>query len=122
MKAIFPLCIAAVLTAGLSGCVVHVGENGDGDSDYRKTVKVQQFNQDFISKLQLGTEQATVRNQLGTPDFSEAFNKQGQAYDVLFYRTHRVHGDGMTTKDECTALIFRQGELVGWGEKAYQNL
>lgn len=122
MKTVLHLCAATVLAVGLTGCVLNVGDHGNRDDEYQKTFKAQQFNQDFISKLQLGVEQTTVRNQLGTPDFSEAFNKHGQAYDVLFYRTHRTHSDGMTSKDECTALIFRQGQLVGWGEKAYQNL
>jgi len=28
-------------------------------------------------------------------------------------------GDGITTKDECTPLVFRNGNLVGWGDSAY---
>jgi hypothetical protein len=41
---------------------------------------------------------------------------------VLFYRTHRRDGDGVTTKDECTPLVFKNGLLIGWGDAAYQAL
>jgi hypothetical protein len=35
---------------------------------------------------------------------------------VLYYRTRRVDDDGITTKNECTPLVFINNELVGWGE------
>ena len=43
-------------------------------------------------------------------------------YEVLFFRTHRTHSDGETTKDECTPLVFRDGVLIGFGDKAYRQL
>ncbi len=122
MNILVKVCVAGILAFGLSACVVNVGDDSDYDGDYEKTRKAEKYNQSVISQLQLGAEQSALRSQLGVPDFSESFNKQGVAYDVLFYRTHRTHGDGMTTKDECTPMIFRQGKLVGWGDKAYQNL
>jgi len=52
-------------------------------------------------------------------DFNELFEKQDGTYRVLYYRTQKTMGDGITTKDECTPLVFRNGELVGWGDSAY---
>ncbi len=105
----------------LSGCVIAINDD-DHDSSSSKTMQIQQQNQSYISQLQLGASQQSVRSHLGVPDFSESLQKNGQTVEVLFYRTHHTHGDGITTKDECTALIFSAGVLTGWGEKAYQQL
>jgi hypothetical protein len=113
--------LSAVI-ASLSGCVVAVGNDRSDEDNWDKTKKTQVHNQTYINQLQTGATLASVRNSLGNPDFSENFQKNGETTEVLFYRTHRAHGDGMTTKDECTALIFKQGLLVGWGDKAYQQL
>ncbi len=122
MHAFIKLVSATVLVSALSGCVVAVGNGHDDYEDGKNWKKTQKFNQSYVSQLQTGADISTVRNNLGTPDFSESFNKQGETVDVLFYRTHHSRSDGMTTKDECTALIFKKGLLVGWGDKAYQNL
>lgn len=116
------LFAVTAIMAGLSGCVVAVGNDHSDDENWDKTKKTQVHNQNFINQLQTGATLASVRNSLGNPDFSEHFQKGGDTIEVIFYRTHRTHGDGMTTKDECTALIFKQGLLVGWGDKAYQQL
>lgn len=122
MNKLVKIGLVGALVMGLSACVVNVGDDHKYDGEQAKVRQAEKFNQSVISQLQLGTEQSVLRNQLGVPDFSESFSKQGVAYDILYYRTHRTHGDGMTTKDECTPLIFRQGKLAGWGDKAYQNL
>jgi hypothetical protein len=121
MYTLAKLFAASAVIVGLSGCVVAVG-NDSSDENWNKTKKTQVTNQNFINQLQTGATLASVRNSLGNPDFSENFQKNGETLEVLFYRTHRAHGDGMTTKDECTALIFKQGLLAGWGDKAYQQL
>jgi len=121
MHTLVKLFAATAVMVGLSGCVVAVG-NDRSDDNWDNTKKTQLHNQNFINQLQTGVTLASVRNSLGNPDFSENFQKNGETTEVLFYRTHRTHGDGMTTKDECTALIFKQGLLVGWGDKAYQQL
>lgn len=122
MHAFIKLVSATVLVSALSGCVVAVGNGHDDHQDGKNWKKTQNFNQSYVSQLQTGADIGTVRNNLGVPDFSESFTKQGETVEVLFYRTHHSHSDGMTTKDECTALIFKKGLLVGWGDKAYQNL
>jgi len=113
--------VAAALAVTLSGCVVAVGGNHefDDDSNWKKT---QQANQQQINKLVLDMSADDVRTLLGTPDFTEAFNKEGDTVQVLFYRTHHHKSDGKTTKQECTPLIFKQHRLTGWGDKAYQYL
>ena len=114
--------IAAGLFLGLtvSGCVVHVDDRRDGeDSAWAQREK---DNRAAIEDLELGTAASDVRARLGSADFSEAFSSAGHDYRVLFYRTHRVDSDGETSRDETTPLVFRDGELVGWGDKAYRNL
>jgi outer membrane protein assembly factor BamE (lipoprotein component of BamABCDE complex) len=105
----------------LSGCVIAINDD-DSSSSNNKTIQAQRHNQSYISSLQSGASQQSIRSNLGVPDFSESFNKNGETIEVLFYRTHHTHGDGMTTKDECTALIFKAGVLTAWGDKAYQQL
>ena len=113
--------VAAALAVTLSGCVIAVGGKHelDDDSSWQKT---QQYNQEQINRLALNSSAEDVRTLLGTPDFTESFNKDGETVQVLFYRTHHIKSDGKTTKDECTPLIFKQNKLSGWGDKAYQYL
>ena len=41
---------------------------------------------------------------------------------MLFYRTHRLHKDDLTTKDECTYLHFVDDILIETGDGAdYQR-
>ncbi|MBU1310591.1 DUF3192 domain-containing protein [Rheinheimera muenzenbergensis] len=113
--------VAAALAVTLSGCVVAVGGNHefDDDSNWKKT---QSQNQQQINKLTLDMTAEEIRTLLGTPDFTESFVKESDTVQVLFYRTHHHKSDGKTTKEECTPLIFKQGRLTGWGDKAYQYL
>ena len=115
------LFMASVLVVGLSGCVIAVGDNHDSDED-AGWKKAQQYNRDQVNKLALDMSADDVRTLLGTPDFTESYTKDGAVVQVLFYRTHHVKSDGVTTKEECTPLVFKQNKLSGWGEKAYQNL
>lgn len=119
--AVQKLLIISAATLALSGCVVAIGDKTEtaSESTWRKT---QQFNLQSINQLSLGVSSEDVRQQLGAPDFSELFQKDGQQVQVLFYRTHHRNSDGKTTKDECTPLIFKDNQLTAWGDKAYQYL
>ena len=122
MKTAFKLIGAISLASVLSGCVIAVGDHDDeynGNEDWKK---IQQFNQSYINQLALGVDSASVRKSLGAPAFVELFKKNAEEVEVLFYRTQHEHSDGETSKDECTPLVFKQGTLVGLGDKAYQNL
>ncbi|MBD3646121.1 MAG: DUF3192 domain-containing protein, partial [Pseudomonadales bacterium] len=71
-----------------------------------------------INELEMGRNIASVRTELGEPDFMDAFQRDGSTFEVLYYRTRRVHSDGRTTRDETTPLVFANGVLVGWGPSA----
>ena len=79
------------------------------------------YNAKQIGQLEFSMSKDDVIRMLGSPDISEAKETQSGAHQVLFYRTHHVTSDGITTKDECTPLLFRNNELVGWGNDAYQD-
>ena len=124
MKAKFiPLLLAGVVTASLSGCVINVGEDGyDSDWQGSNWKSEESRNRQLISNLSPGMGIDTIKSKMGVADFFEAYNKDDGLVEVLYYRTQRMHGDGKTTKDECTALVFKHGQLVGWGEQALLQL
>jgi hypothetical protein len=110
------LGLVALLTVGLQGCVIAVGGDGySSSSDYRDS---EQRNRQYIASLAAGTARATVEAELGTPNFADLVTVDGVRYRVIYYRTHRVHADGNTTRDECTPVVFADGLLIGSGELA----
>lgn len=120
-KSLMALLVVAPLTLGLTGCVVAIGDRHDEDgimSDHDREYE----NRKKISQLLVNTSYAMVQNQFGVPDFTETYNKNGETIQVLYYRTQRVHKDGLTTKDECTPLVFKQLKLVSWGDNALGQL
>lgn len=78
------------------------------------------FNARFIGRLQpdASMRQELLISRLGSPDITEAFRNEQQIYQLLYYRTHRKAADGITTADECTALLFVDRQLVAVGEAA----
>lgn len=117
------LLSALVASTLLTGCVVAVSD-GEVDSQWATSStsswqKSHKQNRDKIANLQLSQSYQVVLNTMGTPNFSEFVTKDNINYQVLFYATHSIHSDGKMTKDECTPLVFKNGELVGWGEAAY---
>lgn len=113
------LTVALVGTLLLSGCVIAI----DDDDDYVSSsggswAQLEEENREKISQLGIGSSINSVRSTMGTPDFDELLVKDDQEYRILFYRTQRVKGDGATTKDECTPIIFVNGELKGFGHTA----
>ena len=119
--------LIAATSLGLSGCVISVGDHeSDKSSDYWQVQ--QEKNRDQLAKLTMGMTSDQVILLMGTADFSEAYSTQAQnntkpqQVKVLFYRTQWAKGDGKTTKDECTPVIFRDDLLVGWGDTAYKKI
>lgn len=103
----------------LSGCVISV----DGDGDYGNSSSWHdnaKQNRKHLSRLQPGTSYEQVLNTMGVADFNEFYKTDGDQFQVLYYRTQRVEGDGITKKDECTPLVFKNGVLAGWGDNAYK--
>tara|TARA_Y100000034_G_scaffold133296_1_gene198379 strand:+ start:417 stop:860 length:444 start_codon:yes stop_codon:yes gene_type:complete len=80
------------------------------------------FNRQYIAKLKLDEftfEQAL--ESLGSPDITEAKKVDGTNYQVMFYRTQHVKSDGITTQEECTPLLFTDGQLTAIGNIAYEQ-
>lgn len=118
MKTIARLSAVSLLALAGTGCVFIDGEHVSRD-DWQVT---QRDNREAISQLVIGSSRSDVVAKLGTPSESEAFTDDGDEVRVLFYRTHRKHSDGETTRDETTPLVFRNDRLIGWGDKVYREL
>ncbi|MBQ4876287.1 DUF3192 domain-containing protein [Pseudoalteromonas luteoviolacea] len=110
---------ALLSTTLLSGCIVAVS---DGEvSHHSAWNSTHKENRAKISKLELGSSYQAVTSKFGTPDFNEAVSKDGHTYQVLFFATNRKHSDGQITKDECTPLVFKDDQLIGFGQAAVDN-
>lgn len=70
----------------------------------------------MLNELDLGRALASIDAELGVPDFTDSFMRNGEAIRVLYDRTHHSDSDGKTTRDESTPLVFIDDQLVGWGE------
>lgn len=117
-KSIIALLIAAPLTLSLTGCVIAVGGGDEGHSMSTSFGDREYENRKKINKIQLNTSYSDVKQKLGLGDFNEKYQRDGKEIQVLFYRTHRVHKDDLTTKDECTYLHFVDGVLLETGNGA----
>ncbi|GGW51538.1 DUF3192 domain-containing protein [Alishewanella tabrizica] len=82
------------------------------------------FNAKIIHRLQASDstphriKQEALIARLGSPDITEAYQHNNQVYQLLYYRTHRKAADGITTADECTALLFIDRQLSAIGDSA----
>ncbi|MCF2948413.1 DUF3192 domain-containing protein [Paraglaciecola aquimarina] len=107
------------VSLGLSGCVISVG--GDSEHGYKSGWKDKEnHNRKLIAKLTPELSYDEVMGRFGLADFNEFYKIDTDTYQVLYYRTQRIEGDGLTTKDECTPLVFKNGILHGWGDKAFR--
>ncbi len=82
------------------------------------------YNRKFIADFRQkssNTSQQQVIQQLGGPDITEGFAKGNDYYQLMYYRTQRTISDGITTKTECTALLFINSQLVATGPDAEQQ-
>jgi hypothetical protein len=81
------------------------------------------FNKRYITKLSV-KEPTTLNNvldYLGSPDLTFAKRTGDDVWQIVFYRTQHIKSDGITTIDECTGLLFNNGELVLWGPSAHDT-
>ncbi|MBI1673405.1 DUF3192 domain-containing protein [Shewanella sp. NKUCC05_KAH] len=81
----------------------------------------QSYNSQKMNELALGQNIVSVKQLLGKADFSEAKAVKETKLQVLFYRTHHEKSDGVTTKEECTPLIFKNDQLIAWGQDTYKQ-
>lgn len=113
-KSLLALFIVAPLSFGLTGCVIAVG--GDDDEHTFKNKHNNEFeNRKNISSITLNSKIHDVSTLLGIADFTELYQVKEKEIKVLFYRTQRLHKDGVITKDECTYLQFENGILTEIG-------
>ncbi len=113
--------LAAVILSStmLSGCVVAIG-NDAFQEDEQWEIE-QERNDRYISRAQIGTSISAVQADLGDAEFKDSFQRNGETFEVLYYRTHHRKSDGRTTRDETTPLVFIDGALVGYGPTAVEN-
>ncbi|WP_462159967.1 DUF3192 domain-containing protein [Pseudoalteromonas sp. GB56] len=78
------------------------------------------YNKRFIAKLDTSTPMhiEEVLETLGTPDLTFVKRRGDDIYQIVFYRTQHIKADGITTKDECTGLLFKNKKLLVWGQQA----
>ena len=119
---VLPL-IALPIILSLTGCVFAVGGDGDNSHHFNKHFEDKEFNnRKKIAELTTKMNFLDVQHKLGIADFNEVYEKNNKKIQVLFYRTHVMKKDGITAKNECTPLVFINGELNSWGEQAYKDL
>ncbi|MET1255194.1 DUF3192 domain-containing protein [Aliikangiella maris] len=121
MKYFAHLLASLFLISSLSGCII-VGERYDDDGHHSSWEERQRENRQIISQLPMQSSRKSVLDQLGAPEFSEAYTKGNDEYRILYYRTQRKHDDGDTTIDETTPLVFKNDQLLGWGEQILKSV
>lgn len=85
------------------------------------------FNHKYISQISRGSilHQHDLINKLGGPDITEAEKIGDDVYQLMYYRTKRAISDGITTTQECTALLFKNQQLIALDTEAvtlYQKI
>jgi len=117
------LLAAALLSSlTLSGCIVVKESSYDRDNEKYEGQQSEQRNRAAIASLPPALSVSETLSRLGTPDFNDSWKTEQHSYQVLYYRTHRTHADGMTTRDECTAIVFIDKTLSGTGEMALDRI
>lgn len=121
-KILFRILIACALYGVFAGYVLYFYEDNPENMSWGER---QAYNKQVINKLELNDNRIdTILKKLGSPDITEATKLNNDNYQVMFYRTQHVKSDGLTSKDECTALLFKNSELIAIGETAidrFQN-
>lgn len=95
----------------------------EDDPDQMDWEDRQAFNKIYINKLSINDQilKSQVIDSLGSPDLTEARQIEDGTVQVMFYRTQHQKSDGITTKDECTPMLFKNGQLIAWGSGAYEK-
>lgn len=120
MKSRVPVIIGSIFIAYIAFVAV-IMVSYDPSPDEMDWKDRQAYNKAKITELTIGQAIDEVKTMFGKADFSEAKISNKQNLQVLFYRTRHKDSDGETTKEECTPLLFKQGQLVAWGEDTYQQ-
>lgn len=119
------ILIVSLLTCAVAmgGCVIKIDDDGyRSSSSHMDWQDIENKNREHIASLNLDSPSGAIKSALGAPDFNEVFSSDLGKIQVLYYRTQRTKDDGITTKDECTPLVFVDDALQGWGESALQRV
>ncbi|WP_242698574.1 DUF3192 domain-containing protein [Alteromonas sp. 5E99-2] len=76
------------------------------------------YNKVQVAKLTIGATRDEVLALMGSPDITEAKETSDTVVQIMFFRTQHVKADGLTTKEECTPVLFEDNRLVALGESA----
>lgn len=113
------LLLSATLTMStlLTGCVIAI------DGDDHQALNNTQADKPLENRKKLATlipnsNLNEIQELMGIADFYEAYKNKNDAVQILYYQTHHVIKDHIIDKNECTPLIFKNGRLESWGEKA----
>ncbi|MCV2883265.1 DUF3192 domain-containing protein [Aestuariibacter sp. AA17] len=112
------IAFGVILYGLFAAAVVSFYPDKPEDMDWKDR---EQFNKVQIAKLELGASRKEILALLGSPDISEAKKVGSDQLQVMFYRTQHKKSDGITTRNECTPLLFENDTLVAWGNGAYEN-
>lgn len=110
-KSLLALVVVAPLSMALTGCIIAVGGE-DGHSISSNFEDREYENRKKIARIQLNSVFSDVSREMGVADFNETYLDDGKTINIVYYRTHRLHKDGLTTKDECTKLVFTNNVLT----------
>lgn len=77
--------------------------------------KIAEKNINNAKQLRIGMTKAEVLALMGEPLKDEEFNKP----DIWYYYFDCNWLDGLITEEECFPLLFRDGKLIGWGNRFY---
>ena len=123
-KKIQVISLASLLMVSLSGCVIAIGDDdyNNNDNQHSNWESREKNNRAHIQSMEIGASYLAITNKMGIADFNEVISGNANNYQVLYYRTQRQDSDGVTTKDECTPLVFSNGELIGLGMSFVQSL
>ncbi len=80
------------------------------------------YNRQYVTKVKLDQLNIDkIITDLGSPDITEAKKVDDTHYQLMYYRTQHMKSDGITTEDECTALLFKNDLLNAIGESAIEQ-
>jgi hypothetical protein len=115
-KVIFRIFIALALYGVFALLVVMFYDDSPEKMDWDDR---EAFNKQYISKLSLDdVSSQKILTELGGPDITEAKKMLNDTFQIMYYRTQHVKSDGITTIEECTALLFKNGNLIAIGGPA----
>lgn len=118
-KVISRIIIALAIYGIFAALVINFYDDNPSNMQWEER---EDYNRHFISKVQLNKFNfEDALEELGSPDITEAKRVNNDNYQVMFYRTHHVKSDGITTQEECTALLFKNNILMSTGKTAYEQ-